>query len=109
MGSIVDDAAAIAAQLRPDVVATHDPAKAAASLPCVLVTPPTIDYRARTNTWRVVCLASDSIGSLHAVDQLDELLAVVVDRLHVDRAEPATYVVTPDTGAVPAYVCYVTT
>jgi hypothetical protein len=104
-GSIVAAAKALADQLKAaGVRATHDPAVAAANRPCVLVPPPAIDYRARTNTWRLVALAGKSHGDLAALDQLDDLVQLVVDLVDVETADPGSYVLTGGTDPVPAYI-----
>ena len=111
MGSLVAAAQQLAetAAAAPGVRAYVDPAKAAANRPCVLVAPPTIDYVARANRWRVVLLASKPLGSLAALAELDELLQSVQPTLDVERAEPAAYNLTPETGPLPAYLLTVTT
>lgn len=111
MGSIVADAKALAELIadRAEVRATHDPAKAETNRPCVLVTPPSIDYSARTNTWSIALLSSKPTGSLAALAELDELLQAVLPVLDVETANPASYALTPETGTVPAYVLRITT
>lgn len=112
MGSILDDARALADTIRRDVDgvrAVVDPAEAASNRPCVLIAPPTIDYIARANTWPVVLLSSHPTGSLAALAELDELLQAVGAVLDVEHASPASYALTPETGTVPAYLLRVTT
>lgn len=91
------------------VRATHDPARAATSRPCVLIGPPSIDYKTLTNEWPVALLSSKPIGSLAAVAELDVLLQAVLPVLDVEDATPVSYALTPEVGAVPAYLCRVTT
>lgn len=105
MGSILARAEQIAALLDAGgVPATVDPAEAAAMRPCVLVTPPSIDYSALTNTWRLAALAGTSTGNRQALDQLDQLVQQVIELLPVEAADPAQYALTPEVGAVPAYL-----
>jgi len=90
------------------IVATADPSVAAANRPCVLVTPPAIDYTQRTDTWRLAALSSHPAGTLAAVDELDQLLDQVEPVLYVEAADPASYALTAGT-VVPAYLIRVTT
>jgi hypothetical protein len=91
------------------VAATDDPAKAATRRPCVLVAPPSLDYRARLYVHRLVALSSHDHGSLPALEQLDQLVAATEALLPVETADPGAYALTPETGTVPAYVMRVTT
>ena len=111
MGSIVDDAKALAATIRAQagIRATHDPARANTTRPCALVTPPSIDYVTRANSWTVALLSSKPTGSLAALAELDELLQAVVPVLDVESATPASYALTPETGTTPAYLLRITT
>jgi len=112
MGSIVADAKALADDLNAaGVRATHDPARAATIRPCVLVTPPSMDYSAKVNVYRLACLSSRPAGTLAALTELDELLQglLAVPRLYPETAEPAAYVLSPDQPSVPAYVVTITT
>ncbi len=110
MGRILDAAQLVVDQLvAADVVATLDPAVAAANRPCVLVAPPTVDYAQQLDTWEVVALSSHAAGTLAAVDELDQLLDAIEPVLYVERAEPRAYVLTPASGPVPAYIVRVTT
>lgn len=113
MGSIVTEARALAELINTategDVFATVDPAEANTNRPCVLIAPPTMDYSARTNTWPVVLLSSHPTGSLDALAQLDQLLQAVAPVLNVETATPSSYLLTPELGAVPAYMVRVTT
>lgn len=112
MGSVVAAAKQLADQLDQvdGIRATHDPAKAAANRPCVLVPPPAMDYRAGTNTWRLVLLAGKAHGDLAALVQLDELLQLVVEQLPtVETADPGSYVLTGGTDPVPAYILRIVT
>lgn len=106
MGSLVESAQGIAAQLRAaGIAATADPAWAATHRPCVLVAPPAMDYVARLNTWRLAILASHPAGTLAALEQLDQLLQLVVDVVNAEAADPGTYQLSPDAGGtVPAYI-----
>lgn len=88
--------------------ATLDPAAAVTNRPCVLVAPPTIDYTTREVTHRIVALSSHAAGTLAAVEQLDELVALVEDVLNVERAEPIGYPM-GEAGVVPAYLIRTTT
>lgn len=89
--------------------ATLDPAQAATSRPCVLVTPPALDHSARTATWQLAALSGHSTGSLAALTELVDLVELVDTVLAVEAATPASYALTPDVGAVPAYLITVTT
>jgi hypothetical protein len=91
------------------IAATDDPARAETSRPCVLVTPPTVDYRACSSSWRLVALSSHPAGTLAAVEQLDQLVTEVAELLPLDTAEPASYSLTPATDPLPAYVLRLTT
>lgn len=110
MGSILAAAEQLASTLTAaGITATTDPSKADTNRPCVLIAPPTMDYRARTNTWPVVLLSSRPTGSLAALRELDQLLQAVAPVLDVETATPASYALTPEAGTVPAYLLRVTT
>lgn len=112
MGSIVAAAEQLAATLKAaGVNATHDPDRADAIRPCVLVAPPAIDYSARSNTYRLACLSAKPIGSLAALSELDQLVQQLqtVPGVYPERADPASYVLAPDRPAVPAYLVTITT
>lgn len=108
MGSIVADAAALAQLLvdtEANVRATHDPGQAMNNRPCLLVGPPDVDYVNKRNSWNVFALSSQPLGSLSALDELDQLVQHAVERLGVvETAAPRTYQLGPGTDAVPAYV-----
>lgn len=95
--------------LAADVPATIDPAWASTNRPCVLVTPPAIDWTARSLTWRLAALSAHGTGSLAALVELGDLIERVADVLDVEGADPASYALTPETGTVPAYLIRVTT
>lgn len=110
MGSIVTAAEQLAQRLvAAGIPATHDPARAATNRPCVLVPPPSIDYTAKANTWRLAALASHPGGTLDALRQLDELVVAVTELLDVETAEPGSYVLHGGAEPVPAYVLRLTT
>lgn len=111
MAGLIAAAQALADRVTAAGVSAYvDPAKASANRPCVLVTPPTIDYVTRANTWRLVALSGRQLGSLEALDELDDLVvALAGSDLPIERAEPASYVLTPDAGPTPAYLLTVTT
>lgn len=112
---IADRMAALAADLHdPEgagVRAYHDPAVAMSNRPCLLVTPPVLDYGSGVadgtpgNEWRVVALSSKPIGSLAAVVELDPLVEHARDVLDVERVEPGRYQLDPKNPPVPAYIC----
>lgn len=110
--SIVHQARQLA-QLLTDagVPATHDPAVAAANRPIVLVAPPSVDYTRMATTWRLIALAGHDGGTLAALEQLDELVQGAVNQydLPIEAADPGSYQITPDAGAVPAYIMRATT
>ena len=113
MSRMVAAAAALESQLRAGGVVAHvDVRSAAASLPCVLIPPATIDgntYGGPTYTWRLIVLAADTLGSLHSFEQLSELLDQLDDLLPVERAEPIAYAL-PALGGdpLPAFAVTVT-
>jgi hypothetical protein len=111
VGSIVAEAQQLAETITTAtaVFATVDPAAAATNRPCVLVAPPTMDYSARTNVWPLVLLSSHPIGSLDALAQLDQLLQAVAPVVDVETAQPSSYLLTPELGALPCYILRVTT
>lgn len=112
MGSIVEHMAGLAQRLRDaGVTATHDPARAAVLRPCVLVTPPSIDYSLAENVYRLACLASAQAGTLAALAELDTLVQglQLVPDVHPETADPVAYALSADLPAVPAYLVTITT
>lgn len=91
------------------VRAYTDPSRAATNRPCVLVSPPTIDFSRRSATWTLAVLASKGTGGRDTWDELDVLVAAVVRRLPVETARPSAYFLTKSVGNVPAYLLTVTT
>ena len=101
---------ALADQLDGDgITATADPSVAASNRPCLLVTPPTVDYSQLTNTWHVMALSRHPAGTLDAVDELEPLVERARERLHVEHLKPVQYPLTPETGTVPALALRVVT
>lgn len=87
---LTDRAEELAAEIRAEdatIQVVTDPAHVLANLPCVLVTPPRVDYVARAITWRLVVVAGGpgTWAGFQALDQLLEKLAAVVP---LDSAEP---------------------
>lgn len=88
--------------------ATADPRSA--TPPCVLITPAerTFDlacgYTAR---WNLYVLAP-GIGNADAHKVLSELVDELADVLPLESAEPASYVLSPDAPALPAFRCQFT-
>lgn len=119
VGSIVTDAEALAAILRPSVQGDPegfelrvyvDPGQAANNRPCVLVAPPRIDYTSKLNTWRLIALAGSGSGTYAALAELDELVqGVGRRRLPIESADPGSYVLVPEQGSIPCYVLNLTT
>lgn len=91
------------------IAATVNPSAAVNLRPCVLVTPPRVDYVAGANTWQLAALAAGNLGDLAALEQLDQLVRAVVELLPIEAADPAGYTLTPEVGAVPAYLLRLTT
>lgn len=91
------------------IPASTDPSWASTNRPCVLVTPPAIDWTTRTLTWRLAALSAHAAGSLAALVELGDLIERTADVLDVEAADPASYALTPETGTVPAYLIRVTT
>lgn len=91
------------------IVADTDPAWAATNRPCVLVTPPTLDNAARAATFELAALSAHAGGTEAALLELGDLHDAVDAVLNLDGARPAAYALTPETGAVPAYLLRLTT
>lgn len=93
------------------VKAYTDPDKAASNRPCVLVTPPLIDWTTRAATWQLAVLTSHDVGSEAAFRQLDETLADVAAALvdTVERATPTSYYLTKQYPQVACYLAQITT
>lgn len=104
MGSLHRRADEIAATLRAaGVRAVVDVRDAASNLPAVLVPPPQLDLvGGDVATWRLVALASSTVGDLAAWDELDELVAGVAYALPLEAADPSSYVLGDRTH--PAYL-----
>jgi hypothetical protein len=85
------------------VNATADPRSA--TPPCVLIPPPERDYdlpcgyTARWHLWALV----PGVGNADAHKALDALADDVAAVLPVERATPASYVLSPDSPPLPAY------
>lgn len=89
-----------------NIKATVSVPEALASLPCVLVPPPTIGpgtYGGGTKTWRLVAIAADPLGDVASWQQIDELLDQVEDVLPIERAEPIAYQLPTGGDPLPAY------
>jgi hypothetical protein len=91
------------------VKAYHDPQKAAANRPCVLVGLPTVSYThvlampgQAVLTWQMIALASRDSGALSSLHELEALVAAVTEVFDIDNARPATYQI--GEKRVPAYV-----
>lgn len=87
-----------------------DPDKAASNRPCVLVTPPLIDWQTRAAVWQFAVLTSHPVGSEAAWKQLDDTLAALSAALdnRVERAQPTAYYLTAAHPQVPCYLAQVT-
>lgn len=84
------------------------PADAVGNRPCFLVTPPSLDLTQRRATWRVVALSSEPRGSFEALEELVALVEHAENRLPIEAADPASYVLTPE-HTPPAYLLRLTT
>lgn len=93
------------------VYATHDPKKAAANRPCVLVGLPTLDWRGAaggtldgdpSTAWRFICVASKNTAAVESVVELQTLIDAVALVFDVETATPTRYRLGQDD--VPAYV-----
>lgn len=105
-GPLTQRADALATELRGlGVRAITDPADALANLPCVLVAPPRIDYRAQSVSWRLLVLGPGP-GTLAGWDAIDKLLGQLVDQVPLETADPASHQL-PNVGD--AVACYVAT
>lgn len=85
------------------VRATADPRSA--TPPCVLITPPERAYDlgcGYTARWQLFALAPGA-GNADAHAALDELVDALAVLLPVERAAPASYVLSPDNPPFPAY------
>lgn len=106
MGVVQERGRQIAAELwAAGVPATADPANALGLLPCVLVTPPSMEsrhYGGRVVTWRLLLLA-DSADPAQAWEELDGLLDAFSEHAPWERAEPATYVLPNGQDSTAAY------
>lgn len=89
------------------IYATHDVEKADANRPCVLVQAPALTYDRphphASVAWRLLAIA-DGKSALSDWKQLDDLLIALEDVLELESAEPATFVLSPDSPPMPAYV-----
>lgn len=109
---IVTDAQGVADKLiAAGIVATIDPARAAALGVCVLVPPPVIDYTNLSTVYRLACLSNRPAGTLEALEQLDGLVQALNDvpRIYPERAEPSAYVLAAGEAPRPAYIVTITT
>lgn len=106
MADSLDRAAELVEQLRAaDVRAYIDPAKAAANLPCVLLTPPRRQYEGGPLfTWTLVALAASDVGGLAAWQELDALLDQLDQALHLGAADPGSYNLSGGTAPLPCYL-----
>lgn len=85
-----------------------DPEAALANRPCILVGPPAIEPRtftAEQATYPIYALSSHPAGTLAAVTELAELVQIIDDVLHYERATPVRYSLTGKGDPVPAYLC----
>lgn len=115
MSALIDRMAAKAAQLTTGgVSASHDPAWAHKNRPCILVTPPVLDYARGTLdgtpevTWRLIALANLAPGTLDAVEQLDALVEHLDTVVGITFAEPARYTIAAKEAPIAAYICQTT-
>lgn len=111
MTTFVEQMQQLAQAIKGDVFATADPEEAAANRPCVLVTPPTLDYAAGTLdgapllTYRVACLSSRAVGDASALEEFPPLIDAVVAAIpDVETATPSAYQLATDKPQVPAYL-----
>lgn len=93
-----------------NVKAHHDPAKAMANRPCLLVAPAPVEWGDGTLDgtplveWQIVALAGRQTGGLDAVRELWDLVQAARAVLSIERATPAPYRI-GDQQPVPAYIC----
>ena len=112
VSDILDDAATLAATLKAaGVRAFTDPRAAVDQRPCVLVTPPSIDYTTRAVTWRLVCLSGDDQPTLRGWEQLDTLRQAVVEHnaVPIEGVDPAPYSIGSERPPIPALLLRCTT
>jgi hypothetical protein len=110
--TFVDQMQQIAAAIRtPEVFATADPEEAASNRPCVLVTPPRLNYAAGTLDgaplleYRVACLSSRAVGDAAALEEFPPLIDAVVAAIPtLEDATPSAYQLATDKPQVPAYL-----
>lgn len=116
MTTFVDQMGALAAAITAagDAYATTSLEEAAANLPCLYVTPPTLDYAASTLAGlpvvrhTIAALSSRSAEDVEALDELVGLIDLALTALPtIERAEPAAYALTAD-RTVPAYLLTLT-
>jgi hypothetical protein len=88
--------------------ATDDPKQAVTRRPIVLVGPPRVDYTTRLCTHQLVLLTSHASGTLEALEQLDGMLADLVDVLPIESAAPGTYALTPADDPLPCLLATMT-
>ena len=106
MGALTTRATELADELNTlGVRAVSDPADALVNLPCVLVAPPRVDYRAKAITWRLLVLGPGP-GTLAGWTAVDTLLDALEAEVPLETAEPATYQL-PNLGEPVA--CYIAT
>ena len=95
----------------PQTKAYHDPAKALANRPCLLVLPPTVDHTEGSFTgpevtWRIAAVSSFGALTLDALKEIQKLLEAAREVLDVERETPARYTFGPDgKNVAAAYLC----